>query len=240
MNTSGLRIYSTQDSDIQKIMEEEMADSKYILHTKNTKGNDVTAEAAAVVIDPATGYVVGAVGQLGEKTTSRGLNRINRPRQTGSAIKPLSDVLPGLEEGIITPATIYANQYTIFGGGYDPKNYNNKNLGNRTVRSALTTSQNIPFVKIQAELTPAKGLEYLKKMGVSTLDDEKDNNLAAVAIGGFTYGISPLEMAAAYAMISNDGVYIKPTFYTKAVDSNGNTILAPSQPTERVNKQHMY
>ena len=89
-----------------------MADSKYILHTKNTKGNDVTAEAAAVVIDPATGYVVGAVGQLGEKTTSRGLNRINRPRQTGSAIKPLSDVLPGLEEGIITPATIYANQYT--------------------------------------------------------------------------------------------------------------------------------
>lgn len=211
-----------------------MADSKYILHTKNTKGNDVTAEAAAVVIDPATGYVVGAVGQLGEKTTSRGLNRINRPRQTGSAIKPLSDVLPGLEEGIITPATIYANQYTIFGGGYDPKNYNNKKLGNRTVRSALTTSQNIPFVKIQAELTPKKGLEYLKKMGVSTLDDEKDNNLAAVAIGGFTYGISPLEMAAAYAMISNDGVYIKPTFYTKAVDSNGNTILAPSQPTERV------
>lgn len=49
-------------------------------------------------------------------------------------------------------------------------------------------------------------------MGVSTLDDEKDNNLASVAIGGFTYGISPLEMAAAYAMISNDGVYIKPTF----------------------------
>ena len=74
--------------------------------------------------------------------------------------------------------------------------------------------------------------ELIKNL--STLDDEKDNNLASVAIGGFTYGISPLEMAAAYATIANDGVYIKPTFYTKAVDSNGNTVLEPSQPTERV------
>lgn len=70
-------------------------------------------------------------------------------------------------------------------------------------------------------------------MGVSTLDDEKDNNLASVAIGGFTYGISPLEMAAAYAMISNDGVYIKPTFYTKAVDSNGNIVLEPNQTNRK-------
>lgn len=210
-----------------------MSESRYILSGKDTSGNDVTAEAAAVVIDPETGYVVGAVGQLGEKTTARGLNRINSPRQTGSSIKPLSDVLPGIEEGIITPATIYLDTRTTFGGTWTPKNYN-RYTGKRTVRSALTTSQNIPFIKIQAELTPAKGIEYLKKMGVSTLDDQKDNNLASVAIGGFTYGISPLEMAAAYAMISNDGVYIKPTFYTKAVDSNGNTVLEPSQTTERV------
>ena len=108
LNTSGLKIYSTQDVDIQKIMEDEMSESRYILSGKDTSGNDVTAEAAAVVIDPETGYVVGAVGQLGEKTTARGLNRINSPRQTGSSIKPLSDVLPGIEEGIITPATIYS------------------------------------------------------------------------------------------------------------------------------------
>ena len=86
LNTSGLKIYSTQDVDIQKIMEDEMSESRYILSGKDTSGNDVTAEAAAVVIDPETGYVVGAVGQLGEKTTARGLNRINSPRQTGSEI----------------------------------------------------------------------------------------------------------------------------------------------------------
>lgn len=210
-----------------------MSNSRYVLHGKDSNGNDVTAEAAAVVIDPATGYVVGAVGQLGEKTTARGLNRINSPRQTGSSIKPLSDVLPGIEEGIITPATVYLDTKTTFGGTWTPKNYN-KYTGKRTIRSALTTSQNIPFIKVQAELTPTKGIEYLKKMGVSTLDDEKDNNLASIAIGGFTYGISPLEMAAAYAMVSNDGVYIKPTFYTKAVDSSGNVVLSPTQTTERV------
>ena len=230
-----MKIYSTQVESIQNTIEAEMEDPKYILHGKDKKGNDVTAEAAAVVIEPSTGYVVGAVGQLGEKTTSRGLNRINSPRQTGSSIKPLSDVLPGIEEGIITPATIYADTRTTFGTNWTPKNYNGYSSGvYRTVRSALTTSQNIPFIKIQAELTPKKGMEYLKKMGVSTLDEQGDNNLPAVAIGGFTNGISPLEMAAAYAMVSNDGIYIKPTFYTKAVDSSGNVILQPDQTTERV------
>ena len=71
LNTSGLKIYSTQDVDIQKIMEDEMSESRYILSGKDTSGNDVTAEAAAVVIDPETGYVVGAVGQLGEKNNSK-------------------------------------------------------------------------------------------------------------------------------------------------------------------------
>ena len=230
LNTSGLKIYSTQDDNIQNIMETEMKDPKYLSKSRETDG--VYAQAAAVIIDPKTGYVVGAVGQLGEKTTSRGLNRVNSPRQTGSSIKPIADVLPAIEEGIITPATMYADEYTIFGGGYDPENYNYFTTV-RTVRSALTTSQNIPFLKIMAELTPKKSIEYMRKMGISTLDDEKDNNLA-LAIGGLTYGISPLEMAAAYASIANDGNYIEPTFYSKAVDSNENTVMQPNQKTEKV------
>ena len=230
LNTSGLKIYSTQDDNIQNIMETEMKDPKYLSESRETDG--VYAQAAAVIIDPKTGYVVGAVGQLGEKTTSRGLNRVNSPRQTGSSIKPIADVLPAIEEGIITPATMYADEYTIFGGGYDPENYNYFTTV-RTVRSALTTSQNIPFLKIMAELTPKKSMEYMRKMGISTLDDEKDNNLA-LAIGGLTYGISPLEMAAAYASIANDGNYIEPTFYSKAVDSSGNVVMQPNQKTEKV------
>ena len=146
-------------------MEAETKKSKYNLKSKKNKnadGSAVLAQGAAVVIEPSTGKVVGAVGQLGEKTTSRGLNRISSLRQTGSSIKPLADILPGVEEGIVTPATIYADLETTFGKDYAPQNYNSF-TGLRTVRTAVTTSQNIPFVKIMAELTPKKSIEYMQK-----------------------------------------------------------------------------
>lgn len=227
--SSGLKIYSTQVTSIQNIMQEEVKKDKYVITSKKTGAK---TQAGMAVIEPSTGYVVGCVGQLGEKTTSRGLNRALSVRQTGSAIKPIADVLPAIEEGLITPATIYLDNYTVFGGGYDPENYNGFK-GKRNVRTSLTTSQNIPFLKIMAELTPAKSMEYLKKMGVTTLDDEKDNNLA-LSIGGLTWGISPLEMAATYAMIANDGTYIEPTFYSKVEDSEGKVVLEPGQRVERV------
>ncbi len=235
LQTSGLTIYSTQVSSIQSVMETEAQKSKYKLKSsknKNEDGSAVLAQGAAVVIEPSTGKVVGAVGQLGEKTTSRGLNRINSLRQTGSSIKPIADVLPGVEEGMVTPATIYADLETTFGKDYTPQNYN-KFTGLRTVRTAIATSQNIPFVKIMAELTPAKSIEYMEKMGISSLDETKDNNLS-LAIGGMTYGVSPLEMAGAYATIANDGTYIEPTFYTKVEDSDGKVVLEPKQKTEKV------
>lgn len=236
--SSGLKIYSTQVSSIQNVMEEEMKKDKYVITSKKT---GATTQAAMAVVEPSTGYVVGCVGQLGEKTTSRGLNRALSVRQTGSSIKPIADVLPALEEGLITPATLYMDKYTVFAGNYDPENYNgwSKGYGTRNVRNALTTSQNIPFLKIMAELTPQKSIEYLEKMGVSSLvhasENEKinDENLA-LSIGGLTYGISPLEMASAYAMIANNGVYIEPTFYSKVEDSDGKVVLEPGQNTEKV------
>ena len=238
--SSGLKIYSTQINSVQATMEAEVKKDKYFVKSReltNEDGSPVYAQAAMVVIDPKTGYVVGCVGQIGEKTTSRGQNRATQTiRSTGSSFKPLATLVPGIEEGIINPATIYDDTYTIFNQGtpqkYDPKNYNYYS-GLRTVRSSVTTSQNVPFVKIMAELGNAKCLEYLKKMGISTLDDEKDSGLST-AIGGLTYGVSPLEMAGAYASIANNGTYIEPTFYSKVEDSDGKVVLEPGQKTERV------
>ena len=237
--SGGFKIYSTQVTSMQKIIEEEVKKEKYFEKSKenyNEDGTPKTTQTGVAVIQPSTGHVLGCVGQLGEKTTSRGLNRALTQRQTGSAFKPLADVIPGIEEGIITPATLYADMYTIFGEGYDPQNYNSFSpISNpyRSIRSALTTSQNIPFIKVLAELGTEKSLEYLRKMGFSTLDDKGDATLP-LAIGGLYNGVSPLEMAAAYAMIANDGVYIEPTFYTKVEDSDGKVILEPNQKTERV------
>ena len=95
------------------------------------------------------------------------------------------------------------------------------------------SSQNIPFIKVVSELTPAKSTEYLEKMGVTTINKEKDG-LASLAIGGFTDGITPLEMAAAYATIANNGVYRTPLLYTKVTDQSGNVVLEPKQEQQQV------
>lgn len=82
------------------------------------------------------------------------------------------------------------------------------------------------------ELKPKNSIKYLKKMGISTLTDE-DKTLV-LALGGLQKGISPLEMAAAYAMISNDGVYIEPTFYTSINNKAGDTVVKTHQAKRRV------
>lgn len=232
--SGGFTIYTTQNSQIQSLMEKDFNDKKYMQPSLNRPGE--TSQAAMVVIDHKTGFVVGCVGGLGEKTVSRGLNRATQStRQTGSSMKPIAVVAPAMQERIITAASIYSDTRTTFklktGEDYKPKNYNYYR-GNITVRQALETSQNIPFVKIMQELTTDKSKEYLKKMGITSLT-EKDNDLA-IALGGLDLGVSPLEMAGAYATIANGGEYIKPTFYTKVVDSKGNVVIEADQEKRRV------
>ena len=243
----GLKIYSTQNTDVQKTIEKTMVDnaSTYQRTSKKNKDSDgkyVESQSAMVVIDNQTGYVVGVVGGLGEKTTSRGLNRATQsPRQTGSSIKPIADVLPALQEGILTASTRYLDEKTKFDNGrFEPKNDHNSYSGNISIRTAIAKSHNVPFVKIMAELTNPVARGYLQKMGVTSLSDKDDAGLA-LAIGGLYRGISPLEMAGAYATIANDGVYRTPLFYTKVEDDKGNTVLEPKQETREVcSKQNAY
>ena len=235
--SSGLKIYSTVDNNIQTILEEEYKKSKYIINSPSRKQ---TSQSGMAIIDYKTGNVVGVAGGLGEKTEVSGWNRATQMvKQTGSSIKPIVSVAPGIQEKVITAATVYDDTITEFGGNYHPKDYNTPR-GLINIRQFIETSQNVPSVKIMKELTPKKALDYLKQMGVSSLDDTKDDVLA-ISLGGFTNGISPLEMAAAYGTIANDGVYVTPTFYTKIEDSNGNVVLTPKQESRRVlSEQNAY
>ena len=223
--SSGLTIYSTQDTALQEKMDEVMVKNSSQYAKKSSK-TGATTQSAMVVIDNATGYVVGVEGGLGEKKESRGLNRATQStRQTGSSIKPLTSLVPGISEGVITAATIYDDSSTDFKiKNWSPKDYN-AFQGLISIRSAATTSQNIPFIKVVDELTTAKSAEYLERMGVTSLTDTDKSSLAAIAIGGLSNGITPLEMAGAYATIANNGVYREPMFYTKVTDVNGNTYL---------------
>ncbi len=226
------KIYSTQNSDIQEKIENEFEKSKYSLKSSN---GEETSQAAMVIIDHKTGYVVGCSGGLGKDKEARGFNRATQAiRQTGSSSKPLAVIIPALAEKVITPVSQYNDELTTFidynNEEYSPTNYNDY-LGQITVRRAVESSQNIPFVKMMEELTPATSIEYLKKMGISTLN-EKDENLA-LSLGGLDKGISPLEMAGAYSALANDGVYIEPTFYTKITTQNGKEVLTSKQEKRR-------
>lgn len=241
--TKGYKIYTTQDSTVQTTMEEEFKKDKYIVKSRKNKDEDTGeykhSQAAMVIINHTTGQVVGTVGGLGDDAFTYGLNRATQSkRQTGSSMKPLAVIAPAVEEKIITAATVYDDCETSF-GNYKPKNYYSGYKGISTVRDAIEISQNIIPLKIMAELTPQKSIGYLKKMGISSMVTSQDNKSAndenlSMALGGLTNGVSPLEMAAAYATIANGGEYIEPIFYTKIEDKSGNVVIEKEQKKERV------
>lgn len=234
--SGGYKIYTTQNTEIQNRMEKEYVKDEYIYYARTTGGpkeNKEHTQSGMVIIDNKTGYVIGCMGGLGTDVDATGYNRaIQAPRQTGSAIKPLANVIPGLEEGVITAATVYDDRRADFGGGYAPKNVANYR-GLTTVRKAIEVSSNVVNMKILSNVGPSKAIKYLQDMGLSHVNPDLDNNLA-LSIGGMSEGATPLEMAAAYEAIANGGEYTEPTFYTKVEDSNRNVILESKQEKRRV------
>ena len=219
----GFTIYTTQNTAIQNVVNEEAKKEKY----QDVKDGQ-NAQAAMAIIDHETGYVMAIMGGLGEKTTSLGYNRATQAKkQTGSSMKPLAVLAPGIDKGLMTAGTVYDDvPYLTF------KNYGYQYRGLITLRYAIESSQNIPMVKGMQTVGTQNSIEFLKQVGINNLV-EADNNLG-LALGGLTEGTNTLRMAAAYAAIANDGEYIEPTFYTKVVDSEGNTVLEPKQESRQV------
>ena len=237
----GLKIYTTQVKSVQDAVQEEYKKETYVKPATSEKGVAAGAhtQSAMVIIDHKTGKVVGCMGGLGTDVDAIGINRINSIRQPGSSIKPIGVYGPALEKGIINASTIYDNTYpTYFGPTYHPNNASNQKTGLCTVRDALEVSSNIVACKVMTELGPDNSIDFMRTLGITSLvkasessDGVSDSN-TSLALG--TASISPLEMAAAYATIANDGVYIQPTFYTKVEDSSGNVIIEAKQETTRV------
>ena len=239
----GFTIYSTEKSKIQNSLEKEYKKKTYQVKSRVAKDKEtkkyVTAQSATVVIDQEKGYVVGCVGALGEKEAF-GLNRATQSkRQPGSSIKPIGVYGPALQEKIITAASVY-DDVPISYGSWKPGNAYSGYKGLSNMRQAIRISQNTIAVQVLENLTASKAIKYLKDMGVTSLSETSDNNLS-LALGGVSEGITPLQMAGAYATIANNGEYITPTFYTKMVDTEGKTILEPKQEKNRVfSEQNAY
>ena len=225
LSSGGFTIYTTEDPDMNAILEEEFAKDKYHRIDYDNNGNPQETQAAMALIDNNTGYVVAIKSGFDEKTTAFGFNRAtDAKKQTGSSMKTLAVLAPAIDRGIITAATIFDDNPTDFNNGtYSPGNFANTYRGLITVREAIAHSQNIPMVKTMCLLTPDESIKFLKSAGITSIVEE--DNVLPLALGGLTWGVTPLEMAGAYSAIANDGKYREPAFYTKVVDSEGNTVL---------------
>ena len=224
---SGYNIYTTVDQSVQSNMENVMQNSKYILTGSNpkSKNEDHKGQSAMVVIEPSTGYVVGEVGGLGNDQDTLGLNRGTSKRQAGSSFKPLATIAPGLETGTITAATLFNDVTTTFGKNYTVKGSH----GIENMRTILTKSCNVPEIKLLSIMGQDKSVSFLESIGI---DASKSDAGLSMALG--TIDVSPLQMAAGFAMIANGGTYIEPTFYTKVTDASGKTIIEAKQDSKRV------
>ena len=218
----GYNIYSAMDSDIQHYCEEMFKNGELF------PAED--SEAAIVVLEPSTGMVVAMVGGR-SYTGGISFNRATDiRRQPGSVIKPVIAYAPAFEYLNYTAADMILDEETTF-ADYTPSNYGNKYYGWVTVREAVTKSLNVPAVKTLSEVGVERAKDFAKRCGIEF--DDKDDSLA-LALGGFTYGVSPLQIAGAYSCFASGGIYNTPTLIKKITDRNGLTVYEYRQDSRRV------
>lgn len=215
--TSGYRIYTSINLDHQEKLQNAI-DTALSGYQETNEEGIYRLQASGATIDNTTGYVTAVVGGRSQDYDGYTLNRAYQSfRQPGSAIKPLLVYTPQLERGY-TPDTVVSDTPIEDG----PANADGVYSGNIPLRYAVSTSKNTIAWKLLDELTPKTGLEYLEAMYFSQIDIE-DNRLPA-ALGGFTNGVSALELTAGYATLQNDGCYRAPNCITKIKDTQGNLI----------------
>lgn len=193
-------------------------------------------QAALTLIRQDTGEVVALVGGRGDKNASRTLNRAtDTTRQPGSTFKILAAYAPALDAGGLTLASVQDDAPYSYDNGTPLRNYDNSFRGFTTLREAITYSINIVTVKTLSQIGTDLGYSYLQDFGFTTLTDSDNNQ--ALCLGGITKGVTNLELTAAYATIANHGTYIKPRFYTKILDHDGNVLIDNTPQTHGVLKE---
>ena len=225
----GYKVYTTFDlnmqQELQNCVDEELSDFEDTADDGKYK-----MQGAAVCIDNSTGQVVAMVGGRSQEGIDAALS-LNRAfqshRQPGSSIKPLVVYTPAFEKGYY-PGT-YVQDEEIEDG---PKNYDGSHMGEIELKEAVQRSLNTVAWQVYQDVTPKYGLGKLKAMHYSMIVDS-DNTLAT-SLGGFTYGVEPVEMASGFCTLQNDGKYRVPSCISRIVDYKGNTIYTYDGTSSKV------
>lgn len=210
------RIETTLDPALQADVEEMLREEVGALAPHHV------SQAAAVVIDNATGEILAYVGSadfldeaaLGQNDGVRSL------RQPGSALKPFAYGL-ALADGA-TPATVLSDVETHLAtpsGDYAPKNYDRRVHGPVRLRAALANSYNVPAVRLAERIDPGRLLQLLHRAGFASLDEEASHYGVGLVLGNGD--VTLRELAAAYRGLARGGVFAPVTEVRRAWDPTG-------------------
>ena len=231
----GYKIYTTQNPTYQKIAEQVFANTDY---ANITDSFGQPLQAAMSLIDPYTGEVKALVGGTGVKEVDRGWNWATSARQCGSAIKPISTYAPALDDGTITAASSIDDYPIELNGRAYPKNSHSGYYGMTTVQRAITESLNTCAVRVNMNYGVTRSYNFMtEKLGFTTLTETDSQQVGNMALGGLTNGVTTEEMAAAYSIFVNDGVYTAPHTISKIKDSDGNVIYKAEPETHTAIKE---
>lgn len=239
----GLRIYSTVDTEVQTALENVWLEGKYwepmpIENYDDPNNPDdtprtITTQAAGVVINY-KGELCGVVGGLGQKTENRGFNRgTEMERQVGSTMKGVAAYPLGIDMDLINYSSVLMDDYFPISDGKGgtrtdwPSNWSGRySHSMTTVYEALKQSLNTVAVRVGDMVTPRTMFEFARDtLGITTLDENSDVDLAPMVLGATTTGLSPYELAGAYMMYGDGGRMTSLHSYTSVRDYQGNEIL---------------
>ncbi len=213
----GYHIYTALDREQQDLIDAQYENAD---NFPANASDGTQAQSAMACVDVNSGAVRAIVGGRTYEV-QRGLNRATQMRrQPGSALKPLAVYAPAIEyHGYMTASVLNDTPQNF--GNYAPRNSGNLYYGNVTVRTALKNSLNVAAVSLLNQIGVASGRRYLEKVGIEL--DDRDWNLA-LALGAMTWGVSPVQLAAAYAPFANGGTYYQPYFIERIEDAAGNVL----------------
>ena len=210
----------------------------------------IQPQSAMVIMDYKTGSIKAMAG--GRSLSGKLLfNRATGTRQPGSAIKPMAVYAPALQRSVDmvnnnavdagttmwTAASVIDDAPLVLNNKLWPKNWYSGYRGLHTLRRSVEQSVNVNAVKTFNDIGAATSLAFLKKLGVTSVVESgsiNDMNPAALALGGMTNGISPLQMAAGYGTFANQGFYIKPVTYSTVTNKRGEILLENTAEKEQV------
>ena len=215
---NGYRIYTTLDQDQQRSMQQTYDDDD---NFPQNSADGTMVQSASIAMNPKNGGITAVVGGRG-KHVFRGFNRSTQMRrQPGSTIKPIVVYTPALEHGYFYDSTLQDKKQSYGTNNYTPKNYDDTYSGTVPMYKALYESLNAPAVWLLNKIGVNHGYDMAKKFGLPV--EKGDKNLA-LALGGMTRGVSPQQMARAYAVFANDGLMPFPHYITKIEDASGKVI----------------